>query len=87
MSKMTKPFEAVFAEWDRRYREDPVSFMSQVEHLLGHTPQSYGEACAIYFESLLDEMAAGKSWESISILALPDTAAGSSLGNASVLPQ
>lgn len=67
MSKMSKPFEVAFAEWDRRYREDPASFMSAVEHLLGHTPASYGEACAVYFEQLLNDLAAGKPWDSIAV--------------------
>lgn len=52
---MRNAFEAAFTEWDRRYRENPHGFMSEVEHLLGHTPQSYGEACAVYFEALLAE--------------------------------
>lgn len=47
---------AVFAEWEKRYREDPGSFMSMVEHLLGETPYSYGQACAVYFETLAAEL-------------------------------
>jgi len=53
---MNKQFAAAFEEWDRRYRENPDQFMSTVTHLLGHTPQTYGEACATYFGSLLDEL-------------------------------
>lgn len=45
---------AAFTEWERRYREDPHAFWSDVEKLLGHTPNSYGEAAAAYFEILLD---------------------------------
>lgn len=46
----------VFEEWDRRYRDDPSSFFTDVEHLLGNTPESYGEAAAIYFSALLEEL-------------------------------
>lgn len=52
----TEEMERVFTEWDRRYREDPDSFMNDVEHLLGHTPETYGEACAAYFAALTLEM-------------------------------
>ena len=44
---------AAFTRWDREYRENPEHFMSEVEHLLGNTPESYGEACAVYFRSIL----------------------------------
>lgn len=37
---------AAFTEWDRRYRANPVAFVSEVP---------YGEACAAYFISLLRE--------------------------------
>lgn len=51
---MTRPeLERAFTEWDKRYRADPSGFMNDVDHLLGHTPETYGEACAIYFEALL----------------------------------
>lgn len=46
---------AAFAEWDRRYREEPETFMTEVEHLLGNTPESYGEACATYLLILLGD--------------------------------
>jgi hypothetical protein len=45
-----------FAEWDRRYREDPEGFMNEVQHLLGETPDSYGAAAAQYFNNLFEEM-------------------------------
>ena len=45
---------AAFTEWDRQYREDPDGFWTDVEHLLGNTPESYGEACASYFLLLLN---------------------------------
>lgn len=44
---------AAFTEWERRYREDPAGFMSDVERLQTMTPTTYGEACAPYFCSLL----------------------------------
>jgi hypothetical protein len=44
---------AAFTEWDRRYREEPERFMSEVEHLLRETPETYGEACAPYLIALL----------------------------------
>ncbi len=47
--------ESVFTEWDRRYRADPETFMTDVMHLLGNTPASYGASCAVYFEQLLNE--------------------------------
>jgi hypothetical protein len=50
---------AVFTEWDRRYREEPDRFMSEVQHLLHETPWSYGAACAAYFEQLATELRFG----------------------------
>ena len=49
-------FEAAFTEWDRRYREDPEAFMNAAARLLKGTPETYGEAAAPYFVSILDEM-------------------------------
>ena len=49
----------VFEEWDRRYRENPQGFMTEVEHLLGHSPATYGALCAACFEALLGEVAHG----------------------------
>jgi hypothetical protein len=62
---MLKAFERAFAEWDRRYRENPREFLTSVEHLLGHTPETYGEACAAYMVVLLNELADGKPWADI----------------------
>lgn len=45
---------AAFTEWDRRYREEPERFMSEAEHLLKETPETYGEACAPYLVALLN---------------------------------
>ena len=50
-----KALAVAFTEWDRRYREEPEKFMSEVEHLLKHDAASYGEICAPYFISLLKE--------------------------------
>lgn len=55
---MEKAFERAFAEWDRRYRENPEEFMNQVQLLLGTTPESYGQAAAAYFTKLLNELGA-----------------------------
>jgi hypothetical protein len=44
-----------FTEWDRRYREEPERFQSEVEHLLRETPHTYGQACAPYLISILKE--------------------------------
>lgn len=46
---------AALTEWDRRYREDPEKFWSDVEHLLRNTPESYGTAAAPYLMSILGE--------------------------------
>jgi hypothetical protein len=48
--------EKVFAEWDRRWRENPQEFMDLVTHLTKETPLSYGQACAPYFLKLLAEL-------------------------------
>ena len=44
-----------FTEWDRRYREEPERFKSEEEHLLKETPYTYGQACAPYLMSILEE--------------------------------
>lgn len=51
--------EATFTEWDRRYREDPEGFMSEAARLLKSDAESYGEACAPYFTSILFEVQRG----------------------------
>jgi len=48
---------AAFTEWDRRYREEPERFMSEAQHLLKETPETYGEACAPYLIQILAELA------------------------------
>lgn len=48
--------QAVFTEWDRRYREEPETFMNEVEHLLRETPESYGDVCGPYFFELLKQL-------------------------------
>jgi hypothetical protein len=47
---------AAFTEWDRRYREEPERFMSEAQHLLKETPQTYGDACAPYLIKILGEL-------------------------------
>jgi len=47
---------AAFTEWDRRYRENPERFWSEVRHLLRETPQTYGDSAAPYFLALLAEL-------------------------------
>lgn len=46
---------AAFTEWDRRYREEPERFMSEAQHLLKETPETYGEAAAPYLMAILQE--------------------------------
>lgn len=43
-------------EWERRYREEPERFQSEVQRLLRETPESYGAACAPYLVQLLREV-------------------------------
>jgi hypothetical protein len=64
---MIRAMQIAFTEWDRRYREEPEKFMSEVERLLRGTAETYGEACGIYFANLLDELAAGRPWMSLGI--------------------
>ena len=42
-----------FAEWDRRFRENPRAFIPMAESLLRRTPAQYGENSADYFVRLL----------------------------------
>ncbi len=49
-------FIAAFTEWDRRYRDDPEKFWSEVRHLLKESPKTYGEGAAPYFVKLLEEL-------------------------------
>jgi len=53
---------AAFTEWDRRYREHPEEFENEAVRLLKGTPETYGEAAAPYFLSILDEIK-GKAQE------------------------
>jgi len=47
---------AAFTEWDRRFREEPDRFMSEAKRLIKGTPETYGEMCAPYLTSILDEL-------------------------------
>lgn len=42
----------LFAEWERRYREEPEAFMSDVQRYTETTPATYGELCAAHFFAL-----------------------------------
>jgi hypothetical protein len=53
---------AAFTEWERRFREEPERFQSEVVRILkGVTPESYGEACAPYLLAILAEQTADPS--------------------------
>lgn len=47
---------AAFTEWDRRYREEPERFWSEVRHLTKETPETYGDVAAPYLVKLLREL-------------------------------
>lgn len=64
---MQQVFSKAFEEWERRYRSDPEQFMNDVERLLGTTPATYGDQCAVYFLALLNELAPG--WNLLGVLA------------------
>lgn len=51
----TKSLAAALTEWDRRYREEPDRFMSEAQHLLKETPETYGAAAGPYLMSILQE--------------------------------
>lgn len=53
LSVTEQSLAAAFTEWDRRYREEPERFMSEAQHLLKETPETYGAACAPYLIALL----------------------------------
>ncbi len=48
-----------FTEWDRRYREEPERFMSEAQHLLKTTPETYGDMAAPYLIQILNEQRSG----------------------------
>lgn len=63
---MREAFAAAFAEWDRRFRQNPEDFADTLVRILkGGSPESYGDSCAIYFTALLDELGKGKPWNTI----------------------
>lgn len=53
---MNKLFAKAFAEWERRYREEPERFMTEFQRQSLAT-DSYGESCAKYFEQIIVELA------------------------------
>lgn len=59
MQATMQELKATFTEWDRRYREEPERFMSEAQHLLKETPETYGDECGPYFDMILREIQAG----------------------------
>lgn len=50
--------EKAFAEWDRRYREEPAAFEADFARIIrGQSAYEYGQAAAAYFKKLLAETA------------------------------
>jgi hypothetical protein len=50
-------FAKAFAEWDRRYREEPAKFDSDMQRIMrGQTTEEYGTTAAIYFMSIMDDL-------------------------------
>lgn len=47
---------AVFAEWDRRFRDNPSEFIDFAEHLLKGDAITYGDMASAYFITLFDEV-------------------------------
>lgn len=48
---------AAFTEWDRRYRENPESFMNEAFRLLFEDEEDYGNSVTPYFIDLLNQFA------------------------------
>lgn len=48
----TDQLAAAFAEWRRRYEEDPEAFLVEME-TRAQGPKSYGQQCAAYLLKLL----------------------------------
>lgn len=58
----TSTLAEAFTEWERRWREEPEKFQSETMRLLkGVTPETYGEACAPYLLSILEEQGSSVS--------------------------
>ncbi len=51
-----KQISAAFTEWERRYRENPETFISEATKLITQSPETYGEACTPYFLEILKEI-------------------------------
>lgn len=47
---------AIFTKWDEEYRKDPELYMNEISRLCKFTPKTYGENCAEYFMSLLNDL-------------------------------
>jgi hypothetical protein len=58
MTATKREIKMAFTEWERRYRNNPEAFISEAMRLLSETPDTYGDACAPYFLSILAEIQA-----------------------------
>jgi hypothetical protein len=51
-------FKKAFAEWDRRYREDPTAFDTDMARIQrGQTTDDYGSTASAYFIEVLGDVA------------------------------
>jgi hypothetical protein len=58
MTIFTIPLCDIFAEWDRRWRECPTQFQSDVQRLLaGQSVETYGETAAATLLGIARDMA------------------------------
>lgn len=56
ISLTVEQIQAVFTEWDKRYRENPNDFMNEAYHLLFTDEEDYGAQATPYFLSIVDDM-------------------------------
>ena len=56
MNITKKQMVDAFTEWDKRFRENPEDFENFAVSLLQGDPESYGDAAAPYFISLVKEL-------------------------------
>lgn len=50
-------FAAAFTEWDRRYREDPAGFESDMSRIMrGQDIEEYGQGAAAYFAEIMRDL-------------------------------
>jgi len=48
-----RQIRAAFTKWEKRYRDHPEEFETEVHRLLHSTPKTYGTAAGTYFVFLL----------------------------------